>query len=353
MYLVENHNISMEFIEEHIDKFDKDSIFCSYILNNPNLTFDFVKKYKKYFIKYHKRCLYSCCTFTKLMELFGVDPIYELFDLHNDIYFKKDIFMNYKLFKSYENLSLEWIEQNTNGILKLEYDNECPMFPTWKNISKHPIVTMNFIEKHIDYPWDFCYVSKNPNLTLDFFEKYKNSKVFNCGIDSIPDNQNFSIEWIKRNTDCNWVLSIVSSRKNITIKDLEDNKEIFLESFKNCFGVICNPNLTIEKFLEHQDLLFKNSTYAFCFLCRSPSIKMKDIEEHAELPWDFIEISENQNITIEFIEKNINKIDFKGLSKNKFILENRKYERLRSLNILKQTKKLSIDIERKIVEDYF
>ena len=86
-YLARNHNISMGFIEEHIDKFNIDDVFNDYILSNPNLTFNFVKKYKKYFIKYQKNGIYSLHTFTKLIELFGVDRIYNLFDLHNDIYF--------------------------------------------------------------------------------------------------------------------------------------------------------------------------------------------------------------------------------------------------------------------------
>ena len=40
------------------------------------------------------------------------------------------------------------------------------------------------------------------------------------------------------------------------------------------------------------------------------------------IPWDWNEISSNPNITLEMIEKNINKIKFSNLSNNKFTFEN-------------------------------
>ena len=247
---------------------------------------------------------------------------------------------------------MEWIEKNTDKILKIDYDNEIPMLPTWKNISRHPIVTMDFIEKHIDYPWDFYYVGKNPNLTLEFFEKYKNKK-FYYGVGGVQNNPNFSMKWVARNVDCTWNLINVASSEKILINVLEKNKQIFIEAFKDCFGVVCNSNLTIDKFLENKDLIFEVTTFGFNFFCQTGNIKMKDIGEHRELPWNFTEISVNRNITIKFIEENIDKIDFKILSKNSFKLENRKLERLKAFMIFKKINKLSSDIKRKITQDYF
>ena len=40
---------------------------------------------------------------------------------------------------------------------------------------------------------------------------------------------------------------------------------------------------------------------------------MKDVLNNPDKPWDWSGLSQNSNITIEFIEKNINKIDFSCL----------------------------------------
>ena len=58
---------------------------------------------------------------------------------------------------------------------------------------------------------------------------------------------------------------------------------------------------------------------------------MEIIEKNPNKQWNWYWISNNPNITIEFIEKNIDKIDFKYLSMNKFILYNKivkKYKKM-------------------------
>ena len=52
------------------------------------------------------------------------------------------------------------------------------------------------------------------------------------------------------------------------------------------------------------------------------NIIMYLLEKHPEKPWKWIGISWNQNLTLEYIEKNINKIKFSNLSDNKFTIEN-------------------------------
>ena len=49
---------------------------------------------------------------------------------------------------------------------------------------------------------------------------------------------------------------------------------------------------------------------------------MKDVLNNPDKPWDWSDLSYNKNITIEFIEKNIDKIDFLYLSFNTFIDKN-------------------------------
>ena len=46
---------------------------------------------------------------------------------------------------------------------------------------------------------------------------------------------------------------------------------------------------------------------------------MKDVLNNPDKPWDLSGLSGNPNITISFIENNIDKIDFSSLSSNTFI----------------------------------
>ena len=54
---------------------------------------------------------------------------------------------------------------------------------------------------------------------------------------------------------------------------------------------------------------------------------MEIIEKYPNKPWNWDYISKNPNITIEFIEKYIDKICFKNLSENTFTLEKKRIKR--------------------------
>ena len=54
-----------------------------------------------------------------------------------------------------------------------------------------------------------------------------------------------------------------------------------------------------------------------CNFC-NPGITMDDIINHPELPWNWKGISENPNITPDFVMANFKHIDFKCLSTNPF-----------------------------------
>jgi len=47
------------------------------------------------------------------------------------------------------------------------------------------------------------------------------------------------------------------------------------------------------------------------------------LEKYPDKPWDWLNISDNPNITIEIIEKYIDKIDFDTLSYNEFTYQNK------------------------------
>ena len=42
----------------------------------------------------------------------------------------------------------------------------------WREISRNPSLTLNFIEVHPEKPWDWGGISENINLTMDFIEAH-------------------------------------------------------------------------------------------------------------------------------------------------------------------------------------
>jgi hypothetical protein len=63
---------------------------------------------------------------------------------------------------------------------------------------------------------------------------------------------------------------------------------------------------------------------------------MEMIEKHPEKPWNWDWISRNPNITIEFIENNIDRINFNRLSGNKFTFQNKQINKQEAYLLLEQ-----------------
>ena len=78
------------------------------------------------------------------------------------------------------------------------------------------------------------------------------------------------------------------------------------------------------------------------------------LKKYLNKQWDWSGISWNSNITMEFIEKNIDKISFEDLSENTFTYHNKlvkKYKRCMNLFYL-QKLFCNKDIQRLIVIDF-
>ena len=80
-----------------------------------------------------------------------------------------------------------------------------------------------------------------------------------------------------------------------------------------------NPNITLTDVRNHPEI-----PWSYEYLSQNPNITLKDILNHPEIPWSYDYLSINPNITLEFIEKNIDQIDFNILSQNTFFNQNLK-----------------------------
>jgi hypothetical protein len=112
-------------------------------------------------------------------------------------------------------------------------------------LSENVLITMDIIENHPDFGWDWEQVSGNPNLTLDM---------------------------MKRHPDEDW-------------------------NFKN---LSCNPGLTIEMINE-----YPNGYWKWRHISSNPAITMNIVESHPELPWNWNSMSTNPNLTIDMVKRHL------------------------------------------------
>ena len=53
--------------------------------------------------------------------------------------------------------------------MTLDFIEAHPEYPwDWSGVSWNPNLTMDFIEAHPEYPWNWDVVSRNPKITMDF-----------------------------------------------------------------------------------------------------------------------------------------------------------------------------------------
>jgi hypothetical protein len=111
---------------------------------------------------------------------------------------------------------------------------------------------MDIIEQNLDQPWDFKYVSLNPNLTFEFIQKYRNK--FILWWDFISEHKCITWEHIQNHPELFWSCYGIFCNPNITMDIVE---QYFDKKWKNCF-IDTNINLTFEFVLKHQDKFDKN-----------------------------------------------------------------------------------------------
>lgn len=199
----------------------------------------------------------------------------------------------------------KYITQTVNDYLDDYNTIKLSKNDTWAIISQDLNITLNFIEKNIDMPFNWHFISQNPNITIDFIKKYPN------------------VQWNWRN---------ISENKGILMDDIEMNIDMPWDW--NWIGISCNPNLTtafIEKYPDTNRST--NERWNWDFISRNPNINIEYIEKNyaKDDAFKWVIISRSPSITIDFIEKNIDKINWGSLSRNTFEHQNMlllKHERL-------------------------
>jgi len=176
----------------------------------------------------------------------------------------------------------------------------------WEVLSKHRNITIDDIIDNPDLPWNYVHVSGNPNLTLDGMKRLPNtswSKYLLSRNDALTvDMINYVNSLHDPQITSYWNMTIISSHRNITMKDIEDNPQILWN-----YGSICeNPNLTVEFFKKN---IQRISTQAHELSGGGYHIRniIEFIEKIPEYNWEWTNISNSPYITPEFIERNMDK----------------------------------------------
>lgn len=260
-----------------------------------------------------------------------------------------------------------------------------PKLFSWFHLSKHFNITLEIIELHPELPWNYTGISLNPNLTIEFYRKYKDKE---WSFHYISSNEAMTPEIIKNNPDFEWNFRGLSVNRSITEEFVLENKDKdwemiylsgndaisgefferyipeFTEYIAWLLGIPANIN-TDMKFIERhidKDISFEHISrhpkitiefiekypdklWNWFQLSRNQRITQKDVDEHPDWPWDLNGLSENPNIdlnkikfniqyvsvnaglTLEFIERHIEQINFDELSSNWFLYKDSVYNK--------------------------
>jgi hypothetical protein len=155
---------------------------------------------------------------------------------------------------------------------------------SYRELSKNPNITLDFIEANIEKNWDWNLLSDNPHLTISFIQKHKDRK------------------W-------NWFA--LSKNKAIKKKD----RDTYPGLPWNINGILINPDTSIEEFEKH---IKRNLTFLYhCWVYPNSNMTEAFLEKYqSDIP-EWISLAENKNISMEFVKSHLNRRwDWQVLSTN-------------------------------------
>ena len=88
----------------------------------------------------------------------------------------------------------------------------------------------------------------------------------------------------------------LSSNTNIKMNDIRENPD----KPWNWEGISCNSNITMKYIKENPD-----KPWNWNYISTNPNITMKDILENPDKPWNWYCISVNPNLTMDYIKENL------------------------------------------------
>jgi len=243
-----------------------------------------------------------------------------------------DIKNNMDMIK-YENSECYLEEIGTNYNINMDIVNKNDIYGdgnkdgfkwNWIDIAKHPFIK---IEEHLEYILDKMRTYNSDVLN----DELSDDDDDNDGNDSVNSKNDIVISDDNNNNNKikEWKLWVpIFKNRNITIEFIEENIDMLRKCLKYdselLYSFVLNDNVINDKFLEkHFELLFGDNEHdddIWLEIVQHKGISLKFIEDHKDCYEVGYIISNSSNITVEYIEKNIDLINFNWgvISMNEF-----------------------------------
>lgn len=197
------------------------------------------------------------------------------------ISFNKKLTIN--MIEKYPDKPWNWWVIMNNADIGLTMVEKHPDRPwDWRSLSKNELLTMNIVEKYPGKPWDWSEISRHKNLNMDIIEKYPN-KPWNWH--QIFYNSNFTLDILTK------IPSDISNELQVS-------------------GVFYCGNYSIDKFLEYLALIDdvdpenkKPCRRKLNCISYDPQITMDIVKRFPNKPWNWDEIIDNPNFTIDLLDE--------------------------------------------------
>jgi hypothetical protein len=260
-----NPNIDLDYIKKLNPS---EHFYYQYISENPNITIKDIFTLKKSW-NWHALSSNSGITIKDIVDNnYNRDMITNNFN-----YYSKHLMQ-----KNFNEMPTTWWQFNYAIKLNKNITIQHIIYYNW-NLDGHDISTNKFI--------DMEYISKNMNKV--------NLNLISC-------NPNITIDFVLKNIDKRFYWNGLSANPNITMKNIEDNLHLPWDwSF-----VSKNPNITIDFIRKYNN--YKSCIWNWNHISSNVGITMKDIENNFDLPWSWLDILYNPNLTLDFIKKYKRKI---------------------------------------------
>ena len=267
-------------------------------------------------------------------------------DFWFNVSYNKNLYDNYILQQFYQNKTVNYYNDlfNWDEISKSN------------NINDDLLTKINFICPHIK--WNYEHLSGNNNISYQYV---KNNKIQDWNWEKVSATKDIDIEdfneW-KYGIDCYLSLTDYLKYQPLSIKKFEKLFNIIGDEYIYLISILsANKNVNLEFYLYFKDLnwdyyYLSESNYIEDIINYLDSNTINDYFFNWGSPVGLMHetmygISDNKGLSLEFIEKHIDKLNFDYLSNNNNLDDNfiKKYkDRDWNIDKLIKNKNLSIDI---------
>jgi len=199
------------------------------------------------------------------------------------------------------------IDYCQNHEISLEDWNKISQNPNWDFTDKK---TLDFIEKHADeLNWDYFWNLENNNLTVEFLKKYSNRNwswsILSCNNPFVQDViEELFLKKALANPDNDALWHDISRNPILSEKMMDQYPHLLIwEKISRNHQITFRFIKKYEKRLYWDKMSFNKTL--------TPEIIWKYVQK-----WNWYKLSQNVSLTIDLIEKYINRIEWEPLSWN-------------------------------------